>query len=116
MPIVIGVTTMTTSVVAGVISICTGLLVGALIAALTIPCEYTLTDDTLKIRSGLLEDDVPLRSIRRAEKSGSLWSAPALSLRRVKISTDRGMRLVSPRDRDAFIADLEARVRKVQAG
>lgn len=112
--IAVGVFTLTTSVGAGIVAIITGLVVGGVIAALSIPCVYTLTDDSLKIRSGLLEDEVPLRKIRGAEKSGSLWSAPALSLRRVKVTLEDGVRVISPQDRDGFIADLDTRLR--QAG
>lgn len=112
--IAVGVFTLTKSVGAGIVAIVTGLVVGGVIAALSMPCVYTLTDDSLKIRSGLLEDEVPLRKIRGAEKSGSLWSAPTLSLRRVKVTLEDGARVISPRDRDGFIADLDARLQ--QAG
>lgn len=106
---------LTKSVGAGIIAIFTGLFVGGVIAALSRPCVYTLTDDSLKIKSGMLEDEVPLHKIRGVEKSSSAWSAPALSLRRVKLTLDRGWRLISPRDRDAFIADLTARLRNEAA-
>ena len=89
-----------------------GALTGALIAAFTVPCVYTLTDESLKIQCGVLEDDVPLARIRKVEKSSSALSAPALSLRRVRISLDDGYRLISPRDRDGFIADLIARLHR----
>ncbi len=73
---------------------------------LTWPCRYTLTDDSLNIRCGLLFRSVPLDQIQGAELSSSWESAPALSLRRVRIRLDRGYRIVSPIDREAFIADL----------
>ena len=38
--------------------------------------------------------------------SSSWESAPALSLRRVRIQLDKGHRIVSPLDREQFIADL----------
>jgi len=108
--VAVGIFTLTNSFGAGIITIITGLIVGGLIAALSIPCVYTLTDESLKIKSGMLEDEVPLWKIRRAEKSSSMWSAPALSLRRVKITLDDGSRFISPKDRDGFITDLEARL------
>jgi Bacterial PH domain len=111
-----GVFTLTKSVGAGIVTITTGLIVGGLIAALSIPCVYTLTDESLKIKSGLLEDEVPLRKIRGAEKSSSMWSAPALSLRRIKLTLDDGSRSISPKDRDGFITDLEARLAKAKQG
>jgi hypothetical protein len=62
----------------------------------------------------MLEDEIPLRKIRGAEKSGAPWSAPALSLRRVKITLEEGSRYISPKDRDGFIADLDARLEKTK--
>ena len=114
--VAVGVYTMTESVGAGIVAIVTGLLAGGVIAALSVPCLYTLTDDSLKIKSGMLEDEVPLRKIRSAEKSSSVWSAPALSLRRVKITLEDGSRVISPKDRDGFIADLEARLHHAKKG
>ena len=111
-----GVFTLTSSLGAGIVTMITGLIVGGMIAALSLPCVYTLTDESLKIKSGMLEDEVPLRTIRRAEKSSNLWSAPALSLRRVKITLDDGSRFISPKDRDGFITDLEARLANAKQG
>jgi hypothetical protein len=102
--------------VVGIITIIAGVLIGSLMAAFAIPCVYTLTDESLKIKCGILEDDVPLTKIRKTEKSSSTCSVPALSLRRVKITLDDGYRLISPRDRDGFIADLTARLRHEKRG
>jgi len=77
---------------------------------LTSPCRYTLTDDSLNIRCGILFRSVPLSRVRSAELSSTWESAPAMSLRRVKIVLDQGHRIVSPVDRQAFIADLMAAV------
>jgi hypothetical protein len=74
------------------------------------PCEYVLAPDHLLIRSGVLRWRVPYRDITRIEPSANPRSAPALSLRRVKISRIRGYVLVSPRDRDSFMAALRTRV------
>lgn len=114
--VAVGVFTLTKSVGAGLVAIITGLVVGGVIAALSVPCVYTLTDDSLKIKSGMLEDEVPLRKIRGAEKSNSTWSAPALSLQRVKVTLEDGSRVISPKDRDGFIADLDARLRNAKKG
>lgn len=105
-----GIFTLRISMLAGVASIIAGIALGAGITALTIPCVYTLTERSLIIRAGLLKEGLPLDRIRKAEKSSSAWSAPALSLRRVKITLDDGWRLISPGDRDRFIADLNARL------
>lgn len=79
---------------------------------LTWPCRYTLTEDSLNIRCGLLFQTLPLHRIRGAELSSSWRSAMALSTRRVRIELDRGYRLVSPVDREAFISDLMNAVRR----
>jgi hypothetical protein len=99
------------SVKAGVPIFIIGLAIGALILLFSFPCVYTLGEDRLIIRCGIIKYNVPLSEIVRVEKSGSLWSAPALSTRRVKIETTTGWYLVSPRDREGFIADVTARLR-----
>jgi len=93
---------------------CLMLFVGLMLLnrLLTAPCRYTLTDDTLNIRCGMLFSSVPLSRVRDAELSSTWQSAPALSLRRVKIKLDRGVRIVSPVDREAFIQDLMTAVEK----
>jgi hypothetical protein len=81
----------------------------------TYPCRYTLTADSLNIRCGFIHQSIPLESIRSAELSSSWASGPALSLRRVRIRFDKGQRLVSPVNREQFIADLLAAVESVQS-
>lgn len=83
----------------------------ALIAALGFPCEYTLADDHLIVRSGLVRWRIPYADITDIAPSREIWAAPAMSLQRVKISYGRGQfALVSPRERERFIAELEKRV------
>lgn len=81
-----------------------------LIRLLGWPCEYTLTDKALIIRAGIIRDEIPLANITGAELSHSILSAPALSLRRVKISLKEGSRLISPPDRESFIQELQSRL------
>jgi hypothetical protein len=76
--VVFGAFTLTRSAVVGIITIIAGVLIGSLMAAFAIPCVYTLTDESLKIKCGILEDDVPLTKIRKTEKSSSTCSVPAL--------------------------------------
>jgi hypothetical protein len=94
----------------------TCLLVGAgtlLVTALvTVPCRYTLLPDCLSIRCGLYFTRIPLDHIRAIEPSGSWISGPALSVRRVKISTASRYYLVSPTDRERFINELTAAVQR----
>lgn len=100
------------SLAGGIITIHLGLLTGAVIAFFSVPCIYTLTDESLTIKCGLREEVIPLRQIQGAEKSSSARSAPALSLKRVKISLAGGHRLISPKNRDGFMSDLAARLER----
>ncbi len=81
----------------------------ATVLALTVPCKYKLKKSHLEIRCGLLKRVVPYADIIGAELSRSIVSAPALSLRRVKVSCARTAHLVSPSDRQRFMKELRAR-------
>jgi uncharacterized membrane protein YdbT with pleckstrin-like domain len=107
-----GVVTLSKSTSAGLVQIGIGVAIALLMALFALPCYYIIGESSLKIRCGVIEEEVPFHRIMSAERSSSLWSAPALSLRRVKIMLDDGFRLVSPRDRDEFIETLKLKVRK----
>ena len=94
----------------GLLTIILAVFIGALITLLSLPCVYTLNDEKLTIRCGLIRYKVPLSEIRHVEKSGKLWSAPALSINRVEVITNKQNYLISPKDRDTFIADVRARI------
>ncbi len=111
--IVFGLWLLGRSTAEGLVQIGAGLFTGALIAALSWPCHYTLDEHTLTIRCGFLRESIPLARVRAVEPSHSLWSAPALSLKRVRITLDWGFRLVSPRQRDEFITELRRRSRLI---
>ena len=81
-----------------------------------VPCEYTLADDHLLIRSGIVRQRIHYADITDVAPSRSLWAAPAMSLRRVKVSFGGRFQLVSPRDRERFIAELRARVGQARPG
>jgi hypothetical protein len=109
----IGILALPVSPTSGIAQIVGGLLTGGLMAAVSVPCHYTLDDRTLTIRCGLYRQRIEIARIESLEKSNSLLSAPALSLKRVKIVYGDGRsQLVSPRDRDGFIAALESRLKK----
>ena len=91
---------------AGWVTLFAGVIVGAVTALLAIPCHYTITEDSLIIRCGVLREKVDRKRIRSATLSSNPLSAPALSLRRVKLELDKGSRLISPVDREGFIAKL----------
>jgi hypothetical protein len=81
--------------------------------ALTLPCRYTILDDALSIRCGLICYQIDLRDIRVVEPTSSLRSGPALSLRRVLVATDRRKHILSPKDRERFIEQLSDAIRRV---
>ena len=82
---------------------------------LLVPCRYTLESDHLLIRCGLIRQRIPYRDITAITPSRSVWSAPALSLQRVKLSYGRtSSQLVSPRERAVFIQALQHRVYAAQ--
>jgi hypothetical protein len=81
-----------------------------------VPCTYTLGQTHLIIRAGLIRQRIAYLDITDVEPSRSVWSAPALSLHRVKIGFAGRFQLVSPSDRDRFIHALRERVRAAQGG
>jgi hypothetical protein len=83
--------------------------------AITVPCRYTLTSDSLNVRCGLYSRTIPLSRVVSVEPSSTWESAPALSLRRVKIVLDRGHQIISPADRDSFIRDLTEAIESMNA-
>lgn len=80
-------------------------------ALFTIPCRYTILSDSLTIRCGILFMRVPLDQIKSIDLSGSWLSGPALSLKRVKISTASRFYLVSPKERERFMEELRDAMR-----
>ncbi len=111
--VVLGVSMLFVNLGAGLACTLTGTAFGLTIYALCHPTHYTLTDKALLIRSGWIEESVDLRRILHAEKSSSPWGAPALSLRRIKLTLHGGSCVISPKDRDEFLADLHARLARL---
>ena len=74
------------------------------------PSHYRVTPTHLQIRVGLMDFDLPLHRIRRVRPTWNPVASAAPSLRRLAIETDQGeMVLVSPVDREGFIAVLRQR-------
>lgn len=77
------------------------------------PVRYELGHKILKVQSGVIKWEVPIESIREIRKTNNPLSAPAWSLKRIRIDYDNqghpAWILISPEDRDGFIAQLEAR-------
>ena len=74
------------------------------------PCRYTFMDDHLLIQSGAIRMRIDYADITGIAPSRSLWSAPALSLQRVRIDFAGRFQLVSPMQRERFMAELQERV------
>ena len=73
--------------------------------------HYTLSDDRLLVRSGVLKWSIRLQAITRIQPSRDIRSSPACSLDRLLIVYAGGQRLlISPRDKDGFIDAILARV------
>lgn len=72
------------------------------------PCRYTIEEDDLHVRCGIISYRVPLKTIERVEESRTIVSGPALSLKRVIAVTKLKNYILSPLDRDGFIADVTA--------
>jgi hypothetical protein len=71
---------------------------------------YTITTGFLDVRSGPFHWQVPLRQIQRVSRTRSALSSPALSLERLKIDySDSKSIMISPEDRERFLADLKSR-------
>ena len=107
-----GIFTLSKSTPTGLVLIGVGIAISIVMALFAYPCYYVIGERSVKIKCGIIEEELPFERIQIVEKSSSLWSAPALSLKRVKIVLDDGFRLVSPIDRDGFIAILQQKIRK----
>ena len=96
----------------GLVLVAIGIAAALLVFLCAIPCKYTLGEEALTIQSGILKYKLGYDIITGAVKSCNPLSAPAWSLKRVKIRITKGFgfTLVSPKDRDAFIKDLLSRV------
>ncbi len=93
----------------GVICLGIGVFMTLVIVLLGIPCKYTLYDDHLVVQAGIAKYTILYADIADVTKSRNPLSAPAFSLKRVKIQLKKKYVLISPKNRDAFIADLNSR-------
>lgn len=92
---------------------------GTLLIAVGLPLwllfstEYRVESKTLLVRSGPFRWTIPLADISSVRESNSALSSPALSLKRLEVTYGRGKSiLLSPADRDGFLAALGRKVEK----
>jgi hypothetical protein len=67
---------------------------------------YVIDGDTLVIRSSFITWRVPIREITSVTPTRSALSSPALSLDRLRIEYGKKTILISPEDRERFLAAL----------
>ncbi|RQO34849.1 hypothetical protein DBR37_10775 [Herminiimonas sp. KBW02] len=76
---------------------------------LLLSTRYTLQTSHLLVQSGPFKWLVPLADIKSITPSNNPLSSPALSLDRLRIDYGKGrMLLISPRDKEQFLSDIEA--------
>lgn len=95
------------------------LFVACLYALCVWPMRYGVGDEFLVIRFGICRSRVRIADIREVYRTSNPLSSPALSLDRLWIQY--GSRwyqavMISPRDQEAFITDLAARVPLERSG
>jgi hypothetical protein len=79
--------------------------------------EYRVDASDLHVRSGPFSWHVPLSEIRAVTPTRNPLSSPALSLDRLRIDYGRaGSIMVSPADKESFVAELRKRVPAVLTG
>ena len=77
--------------------------------------SYSVTNEAIVVRRGLLRSRMPLTRVRQLRATREAVAAPALSLDRIQIRTDRGLWLfVSPADKAGFIRAIQRRVPSVE--
>ncbi len=91
-----------------VILLITALATLLLTLALTLPCRYTIEEEDLHVRCGIISYRIPLKTIERVEPSRTWASGPALSMKRVMVFTKFKNYVLSPSDQEGFIADLSS--------
>lgn len=76
---------------------------------LLLSTRYTLARDELLVRSGPFKWRIAVTDITSITPTSNPLSSPALSLDRLRIEYGRGQSLmISPRDKERFVKDVEA--------
>ncbi|ABR91174.1 Uncharacterized conserved protein [Janthinobacterium sp. Marseille] len=84
-------------------------------AWLLLSTRYTLEASRLLVQSGPFKWTIPLADIKNITPSNNPLSSPALSLDRLRIEYgNRNALMISPKDKEQFLLDIEA-ARRAQA-
>lgn len=76
---------------------------------------YVVTDEEVKVVAGPFRTRRPVKSIKKIRPMRSILSAPALSIDRIELVTDRGAWVViSPKDKKGFAEAIVRRGVNVQ--
>lgn len=90
-------------------------IVFLLYVLLVFPVSYRLLPEALEVRSGVLHWRIPYAQMRSIRPARSVLAAPALSFDRLDLRYGaNGQALISPNDRQSFLADLHARAPHLQ--
>lgn len=84
---------------------------GLMLALVGLPCRYQVSDEALKVSSGLfIRKTIPLTDIAELVAKRSFVSAPAWSLDRIHILSKQGQLLavISPKDQEGFLRCIKS--------
>ena len=100
-------------VISGWISLIAAALFILSLCALSFPLYYEIEATVLRIRSGLLRQEIPLSSIEAVFPTRNPLVAAAWSLDRLQVNYQLGKRsrcaLIAPRDKGKFLQELAER-------
>jgi len=92
-----------------IVAVLTTVFVAGILFGLVFPMRYGLGDSQLIVRFGLCRHRIPLADITAVEPTRNPLASPALSLDRLSIQFGPGLLgnvMISPADRDEFLAEL----------
>ncbi|MDF2180379.1 PH domain-containing protein [Aliiglaciecola sp. CAU 1673] len=106
----LGVWVMAQTLWIGVSLILVALITAIVCLRFILPCHYILTSDQLLVRCGLTTLSLSYKGIRKIGPTHNFLWAPALSKRRLEIDSSEGYLLISPKNRQKFMAELSQRM------
>jgi hypothetical protein len=91
----------------------------AIYLGLVFPMRYGIDEKDIVVRHGLVSQRIPLRDITEVAPTRNPLSSPALSLDRLHIKFGEGFfraAMISPAEREAFLAELADKAGLVREG